>query len=88
VEEWVTLADWSYADLMRAYEELCKCKAKLAWCRDCQRLVATGSYDPDWQRQFWERCEGPELRGNLRCLSLLREAMPIPWEQETSHTSV
>src|SRR3989442_9555345 len=82
-EEWLTLAAWSYADLMRADEELRQSKARLAWGRACQRLVAIGTHDPDWQRQFWEGCEGSELRGHIRCLSLLRAAMTSPWEQET-----
>jgi hypothetical protein len=60
---------------LRADEELRQRKARLAWCRTCEKLVTTGTHDPDWRRQFYEGCEGPDLRYHTEDLRFFRTAM-------------
>jgi hypothetical protein len=82
--EWLSVAGWTPADLNQAWQELCQTGARLDWCRPCQRLVVVGTQDPDWRRQFWDGCEGPELQRNMADLRLLRAAYdvvcPAPWK--------
>jgi hypothetical protein len=67
-----TAEEWPTAEVLRVYQEIAQRASRLAWCQTCRRLVPVGKQDPDWRRQFWEGCEGPELQRNMAHLIFLR----------------
>ncbi len=71
-EQPLIVEGWTREEVAQLCLELIP-RARLAWCEQCQRLVAVGEQDPRWREAFWNDRQNSGLARHMADVIFLRD---------------